>query len=83
MSSCSQIFSDARRSSKAGAGGGSESASQEAAKIIQSSTTETGFDRSNPRRCGEVINSMSPCQFKLRTSHGDGSFVETGNEKEL
>lgn len=67
------------RSSKAGAGGGSEIA----AKIIQSSTTETGFDRSNPRRCDEVINSMNPCQLKLRTSHGDGGFLETGNEKEL
>ena len=79
MSSCSQIFSDARRSSKAGAGGGSEIA----AKIIQASTTETGFDRSNPRRCGEGIDSMNPYQFKPRTSHGDGGFLETGNEKEL
>ena len=76
MSSCSQIFSDeallrrvqeygaipvgSRRSLKAGAGGGSESARQEAAKIIQSSTTETGFDRGNPRRCGEVIDLMDP-----------------------
>ena len=74
MSSCIRIFSaeallkkvqemahvGSRRSSKAGAGGRSESAGQEAAKIIQSSTTEIGFCRSNPRRCGEVIDSMDP-----------------------
>ena len=62
MSNCSQIFSDKAllqrvqemgqsmselpQSSKAGAGGGS--ANQETTKIIQSPTTETGFDLSPP-----------------------------------
>jgi hypothetical protein len=33
------------------------SASQEGGKDHQSSTTEIGFSRNNPRRCGEVIDS--------------------------